>query len=98
MPRATNQPAEPTAPAPDGAADFLSAAIENAKALIEVKRSIQADLQSARDFLNHAVKIGATSDEQTAWILENLPKRTRKGKGEEEEESGEDTAGTGAAA
>lgn len=80
-------PAPETAPAAPGAGDFITAAIENAKSLITAKRSIQSDIQAARDFLNHAVRIGAASDEQAAWILENLPKRTRKGKDDDSEES-----------
>lgn len=55
----------------------IDKAILNAQTLIVAKQNVQADIQSARDFLNSGVKAGATNPDQTGWINDHLPKHTR---------------------
>lgn len=94
MPRGNSATVDET---PDATVDpqalFIASAIENTKGLLEAKRSIQSEIQAARDFLNQAVRMGAVTNDQQKWIDENLPKRKRKPKGEDGDgDSSPDTA------
>lgn len=69
-------PAEQYKPDPKST-DPIDKAILSAQTMISAKRKVQADIQSARDFLNSAVKADATNPAQAKWIQDNLPKHKR---------------------
>ncbi len=58
---------------------FVSLQIEKAEQLVAAKREIQAQIGDMREMLNTLANNGTASDEQAAWIAENLPKRKRNG-------------------
>lgn len=61
--------------------DAFRTAIDRATELLDAKAAIQADLQTARDFLNQAKSMGILSEDQTIWVSAYLPRRSRKRKG-----------------
>jgi len=55
----------------------IGEAISKAEKALQIKRQLQAEIQNYRDFLNGAKAAGVATPEQTKWIEENLPRRTR---------------------
>lgn len=59
------------------AMDKIDIVFEKAVEVTEAIKVLQGERQGYRDFLATADKAGILSDEQSAWVAENLPKRTR---------------------
>lgn len=55
----------------------IGEAISKAEKALQIKRQLQAEIQNYRDFLNGAKAAGVTTPEQTEWIEQNLPRKTR---------------------